>query len=222
MSSNIILTASDKHDFEACLSTPAGTPKGGIVVIQEIFGVNVHIQQVVDRFAAAGYVAIAPALFDRAGLNIKLEYDIDGITKGRSLKDQVDSHSELDVKAAIDYLQAFGPTAVVGFCWGGSLSWRMATDQINNLAAAISYYGGELPSLANRTAVCPFLAHFGVQDTSIPEEVARTFAAAQPGVQTYFYDAGHGFNCNHRGQYDENSAKVAWDRTITFLNDHLV
>ena len=113
-------------------------------------------------------------------------------------------------------------TAAVVFYWGGSLSWRMATNQINNLAAAVSYYGGELPSLAKRTAACPFLAHFGVHDTSIPEESARTFVTAQPCVQTYFYDAGHGFNCNHRGQYDENSAKVAWDRTITFLNEHLV
>ena len=191
-------------------------------MIQEIFGVNSHIQEVVDHFAAVGYVAIAPALFDRARPNIKLDYDSDGITKGRSLKDQVDSHSERDVKAAIDYLHAFGPAAAVGFCWGGSLSWRMATDQINNLAAAVSYYGAELPSLAKRTASCPFLAHFGVHDTSIPKEAACTFVAAQPGVQAYFYDAGHGFNCNHRGQYDENSANVSWDRTITFLNEHLV
>ena len=133
----------------------------------------------------------------------------------------MDSHSERDVKAAIDYLQAFGPAAAVGFCWVGSLSWRMATDQINNLAAAVNCYGGELPSLAKRTAACPFLAHFGVHDTSILEGGARTFSAAQPDVQTYFYDAGHGFNCNHRSQYNENSAKVVWDRTITFLNEHL-
>lgn len=221
MGDNVILTASDGHQLDAYLATPAGTPKGAVVVIQEIFGVNPHICEVTDRFAAAGYLAIAPALFDRIEPAIALAYDADGVAEGRRLKEQADANSQDDVKAAIDFVASAGMVGAVGFCWGGSLAWRMACDRASGLAAAISYYGGELPALAGLEASCPVMAHFGLLDASIPEAGARAFAAAQPNSETYFYDAGHGFNCDHRGQYDAAAAATAWNRTMAFLENHL-
>ena len=223
MSFNITLESSDQHNFQAYLAKPSTSPKGCVVIVQEIFGVTQHIQQVTDRFASEGYLALSPCLFDRVGSDIKLNYDSSGVSKGRNLKDQVDEYSELDIQAAIEHLQSSGPVAVVGFCWGGSLAWRVATDpNNNNLASAVSYYGGELPALANRSLICPFMAHFGIHDGSIPEKDARAFAAYQPKVGTYFYDAGHGFNCNDRDQYNEFAARTAWGRTIDFLADCFV
>ena len=221
MGSMIRLTASDRHEFSAYLCAPEGPSKGGIVVIQEIFGVNSHIKEVTDRIATAGYLAIAPALFDRVKPNTTLKYDDEGVSKGRQFKDETDLKSELDVKAALEHVRSAGNVAALGFCWGGSLAWRVATDEASRLAAAISYYGGELPSLVSRMAACPFMAHFGIHDGSIPEEGARAFASAQPMVETYFYDAGHGFNCDHRSQYDTNAAQTAWRRSMTFLAKHM-
>ncbi len=221
MSEDITLTASDGHRLNAYIAKPTGKPKGGVVVVQEIFGVNPHICDVTDRFAAAGYLAIAPALFDRIRPNIALAYDADGVAEGRALKEQADTNSQDDVKAAIDFVKSAGLVGVVGFCWGGSLAWRMACDSASGIAAAVSYYGGELPSLAGNNAACPVMAHFGLLDASIPEQGARAFAAAQPNVETYFYDAGHGFNCDHRGQYDAVAAASARDRTTGFLETHM-
>jgi len=221
MGNNVILTAVDGHQLDAYLAAPAATPKGAVVVIQEIFGVNPHIREVTDRFAAAGYLAIAPALFDRIGPAIALAYDADGVAEGRRLKEQADANSQDDVKAAIDFVASAGRVGAVGFCWGGSLAWRMACDRASGLGSAVSYYGGELPTLAGRDATCPVMAHFGLLDPSIPEQGARSFAAAQPDVETYFYDAGHGFNCDHRGQYDAAAAAMAWGRTMAFLENHL-
>ena len=221
MKDSITLTASDGHSFGVYLATPAGKPKAAVVVVQEIFGVNAHIKEVADRFAAAGYLVIAPALFDRIAPDITLAYDSDGVADGRGLKEQADANSEFDVKAAIDHVASAGAVGVVGFCWGGSLAWRMACDKASGLAAAISYYGGELPSFAECDAACPVMAHFGIHDASIPEAGARSFATAQPSVETHFYDAGHGFNCDHRGQYDADAAALAWGRTMAFLETHL-
>ena len=221
MGSTIRLTASDGHEFSAYLCAPEGPSIGGIVVIQEIFGVNSHIKELTDRIATAGYLAIAPALFDRIEPAITLQYDKEGVLKGRQFKDETDANSELDVKASIEHVRAAGNVAALGFCWGGSLAWRVATDEASRLSAAISYYGGELPSLASRKAACPFMAHFGLHDESIPEEGARAFASAQPVVETYFYDAGHGFNCDHRSQYDASAAQTAWRRSMTFLAKHM-
>jgi carboxymethylenebutenolidase len=221
MGETVVLTADDGHAFDAYVARPTVTPKAAVVVIQEIFGVNAHIRAVTDRFAEAGYLAIAPALFDRVRPNIELAYDGDGVAAGRDLKIGVDGHSEADVMAAIAHVAAAGKVAAVGFCWGGSLAWRMASRADGGIAAAVSYYGGELPALAARTVHCPVMAHFGIHDASIPETDAREFASAQPDVVTHFYDAGHGFNCDHRGQYDAAAAAQAWARTAAFLTDHI-
>jgi len=215
------LTAADGHDFATYIAQPDAAPHGAVVVIQEIFGVNAHIREVADRFAVAGYLAVAPALFDRARPGVELAYDADGVAAGRDLKEAVDANSEADVMAAIAFGRSAGRVAVVGFCWGGSLAWRLACRADSDLVAAISYYGGELPARADSTAHCPVMAHFGSHDASIPEAGARAFAAAQPDVESLFYDADHGFNCDHRAQYDAAAAGTAWTRSLAFLADKI-
>ena len=215
------LTAADGHDFATYVAKPDSTPQGAVVIIQEIFGVNAHIREVADRFAAAGYLAVAPALFDRDRPGVELAYDADGVAVGRGLKEAVDSNSEADVMAAITFCRSAGRVAAVGFCWGGSLAWRLACRADSELVAAISYYGGELPARSDNIAHCPVMAHFGTRDASIPEAGARAFAAAQPTVETLFYDADHGFNCDHRAQHDASAATTAWARSLEFLADKM-
>ena len=144
MKDSITLTALDGHSFEVYLTPPVGKPKAAVVLSRNFWG-ECHIKEVADRFAAAGYLVIAPALFDWIAPDITLVYDGDGVAQGRGLKDQADANSEFDVKAAIEHVASAGAVAVVGFCWGGSLAWRMGCDKASGLAAAISYYGGELP-----------------------------------------------------------------------------
>ena len=220
----ITLTAADSHQFEA---VTAGTPtdaKGGVVILQEIFGLNPHIRSLPARYAEAGYYAVAPALFDRAEANVSLDYNADGKTRGLALKAAVDAIVLEDVAAAITAAAAEGPVAIIGFCWGGSLAWRAATSR-HDLAAAIAYYGGELPKLAAATAHCPVLAHFGEHDASIPMEGVAAFTDAQsdatPPVSIHTYDADHGFNCDARGQYNADAAAIAHDRTLAFLQKHM-
>ena len=141
--------------------------------------------------------------------------------EGRGFKDQADANSEFDVKAAIDHVASAGAVAVVGFCWGGSLAWCMACNKASGLAAVISCYSGELLSLVGRDAACPVMAHFSIHDASISEASAHSFGTTQPSVETHFYDAGQGFNCEHRGQHDADAAALAWGRTMAFLETHL-
>ncbi len=217
MANIIYLPSSDGFTFSAAKAEPQGEVKGGIILLQEIFGLNTHICEVVDRFAAEGWLTIAPALFDRAGENIQLDYDADGIARGRAIKDEVDSFAEQDIAATLELLPEQMKRYVVGFCWGGSLAWRMACKS-DRLTGAVSYYGGELPALKDNTPKCPVLAHFGEQDGSIPMDGVNAFIAAQPEVETYIYDAAHGFNCDHRGQYDAASAQLAMTRTASFMD----
>ena len=221
MSEMIKLTAEDGIELAACVAGDPATAKGGVVVLQEIFGLNAHIQDLPRRFAEAGYYAVAPALFDRAEPGIELDYDSDGKTRGINLKNAVDADTIIDVSAAVDLTRSAGPVSIVGFCWGGSLAWRAATC-LGRLAGAVSYYGGELPSKAGLVAHCPVLTHFGRRDAGIPMDGVDAFikaqADAQPPVETYIYDADHGFNCDARGQFDAAAAALAWDRTIEFLD----
>ena len=215
------LTAEDGIELAACIAGDPANAKGGVVVLQEIFGLNAHIRDLPRRFAEAGYYAIAPALFDRAEPGVELDYDAVGKTRGIDLKNAVDADTIIDVSAAIDLARSAGPVSLVGFCWGGSLAWRAATC-LGGIAGAVSYYGGELPAKAGLVATCPVLAHFGSRDAGIPMEGVNTFIKAQadaaPAVETYIYDADHGFNCDARGQFDAAAAALAWDRTIGFLD----
>ena len=216
------LTAEDGHTLDAAVAGDEATARGGVVVLQEIFGLNDHIRDLPRRFAEAGYYAVAPALFDRAERGVELMYDPEGRDRGLALKAAVDADAIFDVSAAIALAATAGPVAIVGFCWGGSLAWRAATS-LTGLAGAVSYYGGELPSKAGLVSHCPVLAHFGTRDRSIPIEGVNTFIKAQgdadPAVVTHIYEADHGFNCDARGQFDADAAALAWTRTLTFLDE---
>ena len=217
MGETVTLTASDSHEIAAYVAEPNGAPRGGIVVVQEIFGVNSHIRAVADGFAADGYRAIAPALFDRVERGVELAYDAENVARGREMKGRMDWDGPLrDIKSAIDALSDL-KTGVVGYCWGGSLAWLAAT-RLDRLTAAVCYYGGQINDFRNESAKCPVLMHFGSEDASIPMEAVEAIRAAQPDIPIHVYEgAGHGFNCDQRGSYDADASATARRRTMDFL-----
>ena len=214
------LKSADNNNFSAYISQPLEKPIAGLVILQEIFGVNTHIKEVTDLYASKGYLTIAPALFDRIESNIELEYDEEGVNKGRKLKELCDKDALKDIDAAISVVSSAGNVGIIGYCWGGSLSWRMAC-QSNNLSASVCYYGGDIPRLKTLEPKCSVLTHFGESDQGIPIDSVEVFKSINPEVLTYTYPADHGFNCDHRKQYNEVSAKVALDRTLKFLKSNL-
>jgi len=218
MGQMIDLTAEDKHRFSGYRAAPGGAPKGGLVVVQEIFGVNHHIQNMCDRFAADGYVALAPALFDRVEPGITLGYSADDIERGRSIRGKVDIVDMVrDVRAAVEALKAEGlPVGVVGYCLGGTLAW-LACTRVDGVKAAVGYYGGGIAETASETPRCPVLLHFGETDQGIPPEHWARIRAAHPEVPIRTYPAGHGFSCDERGSYHEASARLARQRTLGFF-----
>lgn len=220
MNQFIKITSQDGHVFSAYQSLPQGQAKGGIIILQEIFGVNRHIREVCDDYAAAGWSVLAPALFDRAEADVQLDYDSDEIARGLSLKEKVDALAETDIVACLAKFPADLKTAVIGYCWGGSLAWRMACRH-DGLDAAVSYYGGEVPKLKKEQPRCVVQAHFGRQDASIPMEGVDAFMAARPDVGVFIYDADHGFNCTHREQYNADAAAEARKRVDEFLARNL-
>ena len=215
------LTAADGVVLSAYRADPAGSPRGGLVVAQEIFGINSHIRSVCDRFAADGYLAIAPALFDRYQPGFDVGYSPEDIAKGRDLKGKAGIDAALkDVAAARDVAAAAGKVGVVGYCWGGYVAW-MAAARVAGFACAIPYYGGGMLEAIGEHPKCPAIAHFGERDSGIPVDGVRKFAAAHPEMQVYIYDADHGFNCDQRGSYNAPAAKLARERTLSFLQQHV-
>jgi carboxymethylenebutenolidase len=222
------LTSSDGVKVPAWVATPDGAPKGAVVVLQEIFGVNSHIRAVADRFAARGFLAVAPATFHRVQSGVELGYTAEDMQAGMGLKAAVEALPAPgvmpDIQAAIDYAaaQRGGKVGIVGFCWGGLLTWRSACT-LTGLSAAVPYYGGGVttPDEAARTPQVPVLAHFGERDHWIPVDSVQAFARAQPGVEVHIYAADHGFNCDQRGSYDDAAAMAARDRTLAFFDRHL-
>ena len=174
MNEIIEITAKDNHRFSAYISQPSGKPKAGIVIIQEIFGVNTHIKEVTDLYANKGYLCIAPSLFDRIEKNVTLNYDENGISKGRNLKELCDKDALKDIEASISVVSSAGKVAVIGYCWGGSLSWRIGCEA-SNLSASICYYGGDVPKLKDLEPKCKVLTHFGELDKGIPISDVRIF-----------------------------------------------
>ena len=220
----IELTASDGHTLAAYRADPEGAPKAGVVVIQEIFGVNAHIREVADDYAAQGYLAIAPALFDRSRPGVELGYDESAIAEGRDLAFSLDpALPVLDVEAAVKVAASAGQVGVVGYCWGGSLTFLAACKL--DIAAASSYYGGQIVAALERepglVPGAPLIMHFGEQDAGIPLDDVDRIRNAFPDVPIHLYDAGHGFNCDHRGSYDEASCRTARERTLDFFATHL-
>ena len=222
MGETIKLRASDGFELSAYLAKPSGKPRGGLVVVQEIFGLNGHIIGVADGFAADGFLAIAPALFDRIRPGLTLGYSQDDIQEGIALKGKSSTENALaDIAAARDAVAQAGKVGVIGYCWGGFLSWVSAT-RLPGFAAAVVYYGGGIGGVAEETPKCPVLAHFGETDHAIPLADVEKLRAAHPsGVEVHVYPAGHGFNCDERGSYDAKSAKIARERTVAFLKRHL-
>ena len=219
----IDLKAADGHRLRAWQARPPTPPRGALVVLQEIFGVNAHVRTVCDRYAASGWLAVAPSLFDRAVADApEIGYGPDGIAQGRELKGQVeDAAALLDVQAAIEHAGAGGlPVAVVGFCWGGTLAW-LAAARLRGLRAAIAYYGTQIADHLDVTPQVPLLLHFGAQDAHIPAEHVQQIAAAFPLTELHVYPAGHGFACDARAAYHAPSAELAAERSALFLKDRL-
>jgi carboxymethylenebutenolidase len=209
------LMARDGHEFQAYLAAPPGRPRGAVVVLQEIFGVNQHIRSVTDGFAAEGYTAIAPALFDRIRRGIQLGYGDAERDEARGYMQQLQPEDTMkDVAAAVAVVKHSGRVATVGYCWGGALSYRAACEL--PVACAVVYYGN--PRDTGKTPRCPVMYHFGSADKSIPpDQVARLKAAHPQGIFYVYEGAGHGFNCDLRPSYDPAAAALARRRTLEFL-----
>ncbi len=220
MAEHISLEAEDGHRFDAYLAQPDGPAKAGLVVIQEIFGVNGHIQGVADGYARDGYLVAAPALFDRVERGVALGYGPEDITRGRALRGEIPwDQAAMDVAAAAEAVRSAGKAGVVGYCWGGSVTWLAACR--GGFAAAVGYYGGQIHDLKGERPTCPAMLHFGERDTHIPPEMVAGIASAHPDVEIHNYPAGHGFNCDQRGDYDPDCAREARQRSIAFLDRHL-
>ena len=219
MGDKITLTAADGHSLAAYRS---GSDGPGLVVIQAIFGVNSHICSVVDRFAAQGFAAMAPALFDRIEPGLELGYSSEDVAAGRELKGKsADEPALQDVAAAIALLAGEGRNVgVVGYCWGGALTWGAATRQ-DGVSVAVGYYGGGIVNTADATPRCPVMLHFGDQDHGIPMSDVEKIMAAQPDLPVHVYSAGHGFSCDARDSFDEAAHELALSRTLEFLRQHL-
>ncbi len=215
-----ILTAGDGHELSAYLARPDGPARAGLVICQEIFGVNAHIRDVADDFAKEGYLTVAPALFDRIEPGVELAYTADDTTRGRALRTALAWEAVmLDVGAAVEHVRTGPGVGVVGYCWGGSLAWLAACRL--PVAAAASYYGGQIHEHRAETPNCPVQLHFGERDPIIPNEHVVEIGALHPDVAIFTYDAGHAFNCEPRPDYDPDAAALARQRTLDFLLQHL-
>ena len=220
MGTAIALTAEDGHRLEAFEAPAEGAAKGGLVVVQEIFGVNEHIRGVCDSFAAEGYAAVAPALFDRVERGVELDYGEDTFLRGRALRADVAwDHVVLDVTAAAERLAPLGPVGIVGYCWGGSVAW-LAACRID-LACAVGYYGGHIIEFNDERPRCPTMPHFGERDPFIPMGDVETIRTAHTEVPVHVYNADHGFNCEVRSSYEPESASLARERTLAFFAQHM-
>jgi carboxymethylenebutenolidase len=216
----IELKAADGFTLGAYEAKPEGKPRGGIVLIQEIFGVNAHIRSVADDYAAEGYRVVAPAIFDRAERGADLAYDKPSMDKGIAIRAAIPvDKTLLDVAAAVKALKSAGNVAIVGYCYGGSLAWFGAT-RIPGLAAAIGYYGGMIAKHLDEKPACPVMLHFGEKDQGIPlTDVEKIRAAVDPArIEVFTYPAGHAFNRMGEPSYEPHSAMLAKMRTVKLLH----
>ena len=226
MGNFIDLKAADGLVFPAYVAQPAGKPKAAVVVLQEIFGVNSHIRSVADGYAAQGYLAVAPATFHRVKPGVDIGYSQEDMGAGMALKAAVEALPApgvmQDIQAAINHAASAGKVGIVGFCWGGLLTWR-AGWTLDGLSAAVPYYGGGMttPDEVARKPKVPVMVHFGDQDHWISLESVEAFKKAHPEVEVHLYHANHGFNCDQRAAYDEASANLARERSLAFFAKHL-
>ncbi|MEO7393096.1 MAG: dienelactone hydrolase family protein [Ramlibacter sp.] len=226
MGNFVDLKAADGLAIPAYVAQPAGRPKAAVVVLQEIFGVNAHIRSVADGYAGQGYLAVAPSTFHRVKPGVDIGYSADDMNAGSALKTAVEALPApgvlQDIQAAIAHASSAGKVGVVGYCWGGLLTWRSAC-LLNGLSAAAPYYGGGMttPDEIARQPKVPVLAHFGDQDHWISLDSVEAFKKAHPEVVVHIYHANHGFNCDQRASFNEEAAKLARERTLAFFATHL-
>ncbi|MGZ5089967.1 MAG: dienelactone hydrolase family protein [Burkholderiales bacterium] len=222
MGKTIDLTAADGHKFSAYVAEPSGKPKGALVLVMEIFGVNSHIRKVADEYAADGYLVIAPAFFDRVQRGLDIGYTPPDIEIGRAAMQKMKFEDALkDVQAAMKHVASAGKVGIVGYCWGGSLAFKAACN-VNGLACAVAYYGGAIPGAIAEKPKCPVMFQWGETDASIPLEKAKAVADAHKDQIHHFYPgAGHGFNCDQRGSFNAEASKLARKRTLEFLAKHI-
>jgi carboxymethylenebutenolidase len=221
LGTQISLTASDGFKLGAYRADPSANTKGGLVVIQEIFGVNHHIRNVCDRFAAVGYVAVAPALFDRISPNFESGYTPAEVEHARTFVPKLDWSAVMrDTAAAIDAVKDAGKVGIVGYCLGGSVSFKAACE-LDGLACAIGYYGGQIAKNADNKPKVPTLLHFGDADQSIPITDVEIVKQKRPEVDVYVYHAGHGFSCDERSAYNEAAHTEALARTLGWLTKYV-
>ena len=226
MGAFVDLQATDGFSFPAYVAQPTGPAKGAVVVLQEIFGVNSHIRSVADGYANEGYLAVAPSTFHRVKPGVELGYSQDDMSAGFALKTAVEALPApgvlQDIQAAIRHAAQAGKVGIVGYCWGGLLTWRSACT-LDGLSAAVCYYGGGMttPDEAARQPKVPTMAHFGEKDHWIPLESVEAFRKAHPEVEVHVYKADHGFNCDQRASHDPTAAKLARERTLAFFARHL-
>jgi carboxymethylenebutenolidase len=224
MGEHVTLHASDGFELDAYVARPAGEPIAGLVVVQEAFGVNSHIRSVTEDWAKDGFLAVAPALFDRVERGVELGYTPEGLQKGMATIRQGDTADRVkDLAAAIDYArrETGKKVGVIGYCLGGSMAWLAATRLHPD--AAVGYYGGQITTYAAEKPKAPIMLHFGKEDTHIPkDQIDSKVAAAHPEVLIYWYEgAGHGFNTSDRASYNAEAAKLARERSLEFLKKHL-
>lgn len=220
MRRSIRLKAADGHEFDAYRAEPTETPRGGIVVLQEIFGVNAHIRAVADEFASEGYLVLAPALFDRVARNVDMGYGELETKKGRALRAELGFDAPmLDIAAAIGALRSAGRVGVVGFCWGGSLAWLAACRL--DPACAVCYYGAQIKDFLGERPRAPVIMHLGEKDRLISKETVADIRATHPKIPIYTYAAGHGFNCDMRADYDADAAMLALERTFEHIRKYV-
>jgi carboxymethylenebutenolidase len=222
MGSMIELQAADGHKLAAYRADPQGKPRGAVVVIQEIFGVNSHIKGIADGYAKDGWLAIAPAMFDRLQRGYDTGYSQPEIQAGIAVMQKLDwKQTMLDVEAALAEAKKAGKVGIVGYCWGGTVSW-VASARTAGLACSAPYYGGGMPGFIVEKPKIPTLCHFGELDQSPTLEQSKAIAKAHPEITAHFYPgAGHGFNCDQRGSYHAESAKLARQRTVEFFRKHI-
>jgi carboxymethylenebutenolidase len=221
MGETIRLTAADGHEFNAYLAKPQGKPRGAIIVVQEIFGVNHHIRSVTDRFTADGYVSIAPALFDRFARNVDMGYTPETTALGRKIKVQVTPEMAMeDLAVTVDAVAHAGNVGIVGYCWGGFITW-LASAMVGGITCAVPYYGGGMLEHQDIQPRVPVLGHFGERDAIIPAIGVKQLQAKHPSHTFHLYAADHGFNCDERASYDRAAADLARERTLAFFRQHV-
>ena len=221
MGEKITLTCKDGQQIGAYLARPVGAPKAGVVVLQEIFGANQHIRNVADQYAAQGYLAIAPSLFDRVESGLELGYTGDDPKKGMETRGKTElAKTLLDIEAAIEAVNSAGKVGVVGYCWGGTLAYASAVN-LPGVSAAVGYYGGGVAAMSDKAPQAPLMLHFGEKDHSISMADVEKVKTNQPQTPVFVYPAGHGFNCDERASYDKDSADLARSRTLAFFAEKL-